>query len=285
MTVQFKATSMAVGLGLISAIAAASSAEAFTFNFDNGNWTHGNQTSVGWLDGATSGSTTVGGITLSVNSTVFGGAQANENNLRDTTSQGTIGFRLGNEQDTAIYRGGNLSAYQRLDFEFSTAVNLGDFIIGDIDTNDLATGFVDAVAVEGFNGSAGAIGTGLGAVYSFAQQTTLTTESIATENGEIDFVVRDVEQFGLQNSRSVDTDDAYISFDSPIRSFSIYYFNDALRKNGVESIAGNQAVNLFEGNGVSGFTATEAAPEPFSMIGGGLALALGGLARRRSKKG
>jgi hypothetical protein len=283
-------TSAAVGLGIMSSLVAIAPAQAFTFNFTQGNWTHtvNGQTvnSTGWLGGATSGSITVDGVTLSVNSTLYGTAETRDgrNLVEHTgTDSKTKGFSLSNLSKRDMYTGGNLTHYQRLDFSFSSAVNLSNFTIGDIDTAEVDKSFVDAVGAEGFVGSPGTAGTGLAALFSYANNTRLTTETVQTADGSINFAVRDVAQHGLDNSLSATQDEAYLSFASPIDSFSLYFFNDSFLKAPGSKPRADQghAVTMFGGTAAVPSTGV---PEPFSMVGGGIALALGGLARRRKNK-
>jgi hypothetical protein len=283
-------TSAALGLGIASSLVAIAPAEAFTFNFADGDWSHtvNGQTvnSTGWLGGATSGSITIDGITLSVTSSLSGTAETRDGrNLVEHTGEDskTKGFSLSNKSKRDIYSGGNLNSYQRLDFSFSSAVNLSNFVLGDIDAAAVDKSFVDAVGAEGFSGGPGAAGTGLAALFSYAENTRLKTETVQTADGSLNFAVRDVAKYGLANSLSASQDEAYLAFDGPIDSFSLYFFNDTFRKAGGSARADQgHAITMFGGTATP--PGATGAPEPFSIIGSGVALALGGMARRRNNK-
>lgn len=220
-----KALTSVLVLAFASACLPASAATTFSFITDV--WTNGANTQTGYLDGASSGTLTKDGITLSFQHSFAGAAVAATRNLTLDFGNPT-GFVFGTKNDSNDL-GGTLLNYQRWDFSFSEPVILSSLGLDDVDSDksDLSgtDGFRDAIAAEAFFSQApGTIGTGLDAIFVFTAGTGLSSGNIATGGGQsIPYAIS-----GPANNPN--NDPAFRTFlnfaDTPVTSFSIYSFSD-----------------------------------------------------------
>jgi len=260
---------LAVALALVSA---RTDAATTTFSFVNGPWTNGATTQTNYLDGATSGSMTKDGVTLTFTSTLVGTADAATRNLTYVPSANPTGFNFAT-QDDANDLDGSLLHYQRFDFSFSQAVVLLNLGIDDIDSDktdlEVGDGFRDAVAAEAFQGqNFGPMGSGIDADFSENLGSSLELGTIAAGSGQtLNYVLSGP----AGNPNNAPAYRAYLDFGTtPIQSFSIYVFSD--RDNA-------HRVSLFQS--MFQVEAVEVVPEPSSALLAFAALPL--LARRKRK--
>lgn len=266
-------TRLAPRLALVLALASAPlEAATTTFSFVGDVWTNGANTQTDYLDGATSGTLTKDGITLTFQSTLVGTADASTRNLTLVTSGNPTGFNLGT-QDDANDLDGTLLHYQRWDFSFSQPVVLLNLGIDDIDSDQdelgLAgtDGFRDAIAAEAFQGEViGSIGSGIDADFSQNLGSSLSLGVISAGSGQsLNYVLSGP----AGNPNNAPDYRAYVSFGTtPIQSFSIYAFSD--RDNA-------HRVSIFQS--LLQVQAAEVVPEPSTALLALAALPL--LARRR----
>ena len=125
-----------------------------TFSFINDVWTNGGNTQTGYLNGASAGTLTKAGLTMTFQSSFTGTAIAATRNLTLDNGNPT-GFVLGTNAD-ANNLSGILTNYQRWDFSFTQPVLINSLIIDDIDSDrdplPVVGGFRDAIAAEDVDG-------------------------------------------------------------------------------------------------------------------------------------
>lgn len=206
-------------------VAVAQPTQAAMVSFYDSLWDHGSGPQAGWSDGATSGTTSVGGVNVTVTSSAVGGSTPvngmHMSNIDDAPN--FVGFGLVQDPSEAN-NSGSLSNYLRLDVAFSRAVILDPVAITDIDRTmpffglvDVA-GYWDVVAVEGFVGGLGAVGTGLAAQYSLTgndleQISRYGLSALRAESGG--------------NGQQDPANQAEFDFGATeIRAFSLYYWNN-----------------------------------------------------------
>lgn len=240
---------------------------ATTFSFITDVWTNGSNTQTGYLNGATSGTLTKAGLTMTFQSSFAGDAIAATRNLTLDNGNPT-GFVLGTNDDPNDLNG-TLLNYQRWDFSFTQPVLINSLIIDDIDSdnpNALTTtnGFRDAIAAEGFaSQTPGTLGTGIDVEFEFENPTGLIPGVILAGSGQsVNYVISP----GANNPNNAPIHRAYLSFgDTPVSSFSIYSFSDRSQ---------SHRVTLFQG-----IIEVTTVPEPSAALLGLLGMGL--LARRR----
>jgi hypothetical protein len=253
---------------LILGLAAGPLGATTTFSFIDDTWTHGATTQTGYLDEATSGTLTKGGVTMSFQASLAGSGTAASRNL--TLDGGNpSGFVFGTQTD-ANDLGGTLLNYQRWDFSFSQPVLINSLILDDIDSDNpdplpSSGGFRDAIAGEGFSSQLpGTLGTGVDMSFTTNSPTDLIAGVIAAGNGQsLNYVIS-----GPDDNQNNDAPNrAYLSFGTtPVSSFSIYSFSDRPRAH---------RVTLFQG-----IVEVTAVPEPSTMALG----LLGGLCLLRRRR-
>jgi hypothetical protein len=260
---------LAVALALVTA---RTDAATTTFSFVSDVWTNGANTQTGYLDGATSGSVTKDGITMSFQSTFVGTSDPSTRNLTFEPQLNPTGFNMGSQDDENDLSGALLN-YQRWDFSFSQAVLLSELGIDDIDSDkeDLSAGdgFRDAIAAEAFQGqNFGPLGSGVDADFSEDLGESLSLGVISAGSGQtLNYVLSGP----AGNPNNAPAYRAYVSFgNTAVQSFSIYAFSD--RDNA-------HRVSLFES--LLRVEAVEVVPEPSSALLAFAALPL--LARRKRK--
>jgi len=257
----------------LALVSARTDAATTTFSFVSDVWTNGSTTQTGYLDGATSGSVTKDGITMTFQSTFVGTSDPASRNLTHVPYLNPKGFNMGSEDD-ANDLSGVLQNFQRWDFTFSRPVLLSEFGIDDIDS-DIAefsgsNGFRDAIAAEAFEGmNFGPLGSGVDADFSEDLGTSLSLGIISAGNGQtLNYVISGP----AGNPNNAPAYRAYVSFgDTAVQSFSIYAFSD--RENA-------HRVSLFQS--LLRVEAVEVVPEPSSALLAFAALPL--LARRKRKQ-
>ncbi|MEK7954119.1 hypothetical protein [Luteolibacter soli] len=257
---------LAVALALV---AARTDAATTSFSFVTDTWTNGATTQTGYKDGATSGSMTKDGVTLTFTSSLVGTADPATRNLTYVPSANPTGFNFAT-QDDANNLNGSLLHYQRYDFTFSQPVLLINLGIDDIDSDktDLSVGdgFRDAVAAEAFQGqNFGPMGSGYDADFSKNLGSSLTLGTIAAGSGQtLNYVLSGP----AGNPNNAPAYRAYFDFGThAIQSFSLYVFSDRDNAHRVSLFQ-----SLFE---------IQMVPEPSSALLGLAALPL--LMRRRRK--
>jgi hypothetical protein len=260
---------LAVALALVTARVEAATT---TFSFVTDSWTNGTSTQTGYLDGATSGTLTKDGITLTFSSSIAGTADPSTRNLSFVPYLNPKGFNLGTEDDANDLSGALLN-YQRFDFSFSQPVLLSSLGIDDIDADredlSIGDGFRDAIAAEAFQGhNFGPIGSGVDADFSENPGSSLSLGIISAGSGQtLNYVISGP----AGNPNNAPAHRAYVKFgNTPIQSFSIYAFSDRDNAHRVSLFQG-----LFEVHSVT------LVPEPSSALLAFAALPL--LARRRRK--
>ncbi len=261
---------LAVALALVTARVDAATTTTFSFVTDD--WTNGASTQTGYLDGATSGSVTKDGITLTFQSSFSGTADPSTRNLTLVPVLNPTGFNMGT-QDDANDLSGELLHFQRWDFSFSQPVLLRALGLDDIDADredlSIGDGFRDAIAAEAFEGqNFGPLGSGVDADFSQNLGSSLSLGIISAGSGQsLTYVISGP----AGNPNNAPDYRAYVSFgDTPIQSFSIYAFSD--RSNA-------HRVSLFQN--LLQVEAVEVVPEPTTALLALAALPL--LARRRRK--
>lgn len=238
-----------------------------TFSFINDVWTNGSNTQTGYLNGATTGSLTKAGMTMTFQSSFAGAAIAATRNLTLDNGNPT-GFVLGTNADPNNLNG-TLLNYQRWDFSFTQPVLINSLIIDDIDSdnnNPLPNtgGFRDAIAAEGFaSQTPGTLGSGVDVDFEFENPTGLIPGVILAGSGQsVNYVISPP----ATNPNNAPIHRAYLSFgNTPVSSFSIYSFSDRSQ---------SHRVTLFQG-----IIEVTAVPEPTAALLGLLGVAF--LARRR----
>ena len=239
-----------------------------TFSFISDVWTNGGNTQTGYLNGASTGTLTKAGLTMTFQSSYAGAGIAATRNLTLDNGNPT-GFVLGTNVDPNDL-GGILANYQRWDFSFTQPVLINSLIIDDIDSdnpNALTTpnGFRDAIAAEGFaSQTPGTLGTGVDVEFDFEDPTGLIPGIILAGSGQsVNYVISP----GTNNPNNAPVHRAYLSFgETPVSSFSIYSFSDRSQ---------SHRVTLFQGI----IDVTAVVPEPSAALLGLLGMGL--LARRR----
>ncbi|MFT3991555.1 MAG: PEP-CTERM sorting domain-containing protein [Luteolibacter sp.] len=164
-----------LGLLLTAFVTTSSSAAtSWSFSFLTSEWTHvlsdgSSVTTTGWGDDQySSGYTVINGITITASFTQAGTAVAHSNNGAIQESSNFTGLVFGNKSTSDQNLGDSLVNYGILTITFSEAVT-GGFTLGDIDTRNTTTsglGWRDALAAEAWNGTAGALGSGMEASYA-----------------------------------------------------------------------------------------------------------------------
>ena len=243
-------------------------------SFHTDTWTNGSTTQVGYKDGATSGSMTKDGITLTFTSSLVGTADPATRNLTYVPSANPTGFNFATQDDANnLGSGGSLLHYQRFDFSFSQPVLLINLGIDDIDSDKsdllVGDGFRDAVAAEAFQGqNFGPIGSGYDADFTQNLGSSLSLGTIAAGSGQtLNYVLSGP----AGNPNNAPDYRAYVNFgNQPIQSFSLYVFSD---RDNAHRISIFQSLFTVEG--------VEVVPEPSSALLGLAALPL--LMRRRRK--
>ncbi|WP_035609818.1 hypothetical protein [Haloferula sp. BvORR071] len=265
-----KITTLLVALATCAGLSSARATTTFSFITDT--WTNGATTQVGFKNGATSGTLTKDGITLSFQSSIVGTADPSTRNLTLDTTGNPRGFILGT-QDDANDLNGTLLNYQRWDFSFSSPVTLTTLGLDDVDSDQAdisgTHGFRDAMAAEAFASQLpGLIGSGLDAIFVFTPGTALSGGVIGTGNGQsIPYAISGP----AGNPNNAPAYRTYIDFgNTPISSFSIYAFSD--RDNA-------HRVSIFQGT--LEISPSTPLPEPGSAL---LALAALPLLGRRRRK-
>lgn len=260
--------------GLMAALALVSTRldAATTFSFVTDTWTNGPNTQTGYQNGATSGSITKDGITMTFQSTLSGDALAGSRNLSLVTSGNPTGFNIATKEDSNDLNGSLLN-YQRWDFSFSQPVILRSLGLDDVDSDKLdlsvGDGFRDAIAAEAFEGhSFGPIGSGVDADFTQNLGSSLSLHTIAAGSGQsLNYVLSGP----AGNPNNAPAYRAYLNFgDTAVQSFSIYSFSD---RDNVHRVSLFQSMFQVE--------AAEVVPEPSSALLGLAALPL--LLRRRRK--
>jgi len=163
--------------------AVATACASVTVDFANGTWDHSGSPSTGWDANETTGSTDV----------LYGPNNTPVTVTLTQSEQGFIGFpgtgqnsgSVGPDgiQIAAGFSGNSAGQtptnYVAWTFTFSSAVNIVDWTIGDIDGDSFG---LDAVAVEGWDTTPGAIGTGIDPTWNLGsnlqQQATTGTTSV-----------------------------------------------------------------------------------------------------------
>ena len=229
-----------------------------TISFDSSVWDNsdGNGPSLGWTDGEFVGTTVLTTATsmeqLAITSTEVGDGTYTEDHFSRIDENFFSGFAFQLDPGTTINTT-SFDNYARYDFEFSFPVQLDSFTLTDVDR--LNGAWYDVIAAEGFSTqTAGVVGSGFDANYSFEPNTNLETFT----------------QFGLLGARPTATsgnvlntpeNDVTFNFTEAIQSFSIYHWN----LTAVDSFANTQTIGI-RGNefDISLFGST-AIPEPGSI--------------------
>ena len=260
---------LAVALALVTAQAGAATT---TFSFVTDTWTNDASTQTGFLDGATSGTLTKDGVTLTFQSSFVGSADPGTRNLTFVPHLNPRGFNMATENDANDLTGA-LQHFQRWDFSFSQPVLLKNLAIDDIDADredlTIGDGFRDAIAAEAFEGeSFGPLGTGMDADFSQDLGASLGLGIISAGNGQtLNYVISGP----AGNPNNAPDYRAYVSFgDTPIQSFSIYAFSD---RDNVHRVSLFQSLLQVE--------AVSVVPEPSSAL---LAVAALPLLMRRKRE-
>ena len=237
-----------------------------TFSFINDVWTNGGNTQTGYLNGASAGTLTKAGLTMTFQSSFTGTAIAATRNLTLDNGNPT-GFVLGTNAD-ANNLSGILTNYQRWDFSFTQPVLINSLIIDDIDSDrdplPVVGGFRDAIGAEGFaSQTPGALGSGVDVEFDFENPTGLIPGIMLAGSGQsVNYVIAPA----ATNPNNAPIHRAYLTFgNTPVSSFSIYSFSDRSQ---------SHRVTLFQG-----IIDVTAVPEPASALLGLLGAGL--LARRR----
>ena len=243
-------------LFLLLGIFPANDLRADLVDFVNGVWDHsaagGSSANTGWDSSFSTGSTTVNGITVTLQSLTFGSATPSNRNLEFSPIGASTGLFFGNDGTTDL-NSGALTNYQEWRFTFSAPVENLDWAIFDIDSRSGGpSAWRDALAAETWTSTVGAIGDGVGVDWDLAGSE-LTTRSVF----ELDHISRNTELFGLDN---VNTDDlegrAGLSTNGSFSVFSLYVFND------LDSVGNHNVVT----EGTFSFNASTAVPEPASFM-------------------
>lgn len=213
---------------LLASSPSQSDAATTTFSFIADTWTNGASTQVGYKNGATSGTLTKDGVTMTFTSSFSGTADPATRNLTLDTTGNPTGFILGS-QDDANSLSGSLLHYQRWDFSFSQPVLLTNLGFDDVDsdkTNLTGTdGFRDAIAAEAFTSTTpGAIGSGIDGNFTLTSGTSLIPGVIAAGSGQsLNYVISGP----AGNPNNAPAYRAFVDFGSvAVTSFSIYSFSD-----------------------------------------------------------
>jgi hypothetical protein len=231
-----------------------------TFSFITDTWTNGSNTQVGYLNEATSGTLTKGGLTMEFKASFAGSGIAATRNLTLDNGNPT-GFVFGTRND-ANDLSGTLLNYQRWDFSFSQPVRINSLILDDIDSDNpnplpSSGGFRDAIAGEGFSSQLpGTLGTGIDMSFTTNSPSDLIAGVIAAGSGQsLNYVISGPGS----NPNNSPLHRAYLSFgDTPVSSFSLYSFSDRPQ---------SHRVTLFQG-----IIEVAAVPEPaaaaLGLLGG-----------------
>lgn len=279
---------IATVLALLAACMTADNARAEVISFETSTWDNGGGPSIGWTNGADTGTTTVlGTIGLTVTSSVVGTATEHSANL--SLNGGRFIIVQLPADSTNPSPPGTLSNYMRIDFEFTEAVVLDDLTLGDIDT--ATNSWWDVIAVEGFtSGGAGAVGSGTSADYTFSSGA--GPGFPVPDPGPDGTYLTEVTRFGLAavtpdtnyNGGFEPVHEATASFGSTaITAFSLYYWNDR-----PDYLSGtNQVINIvgnvFELSAAPG-GGPVAAPEPGTLGALCVGSLIGGVARYRKRR-
>jgi hypothetical protein len=206
-------------------LAVAQPARAEIVSFYNSQWDHGSGPQTGWSDGATTGTSTAGGVNVTVTASTHGSATPEPGmymaNVDDAPN--FAGFGVGQDSSNAN-NGSSLLNYVRLDFEFSQAVQIDSFTVTDIDRTSFLgvpglVGYWDVVAAEGFVDGLGSIGSGVAAEYALSGDTFLDEVNLYG----LSAVRADTGGNGQQDPEN----EAVFNFGSTsVTAFSIYYWNN-----------------------------------------------------------
>jgi hypothetical protein len=237
-------------------------------DWEDGIWTHGGPAQTGYGAGQASGSTSDGGVNVTVSYQAFGTAVLSHSGLGGAQPQVRADFN-GGVTDGALSLGiqsdrntGLLANYGLFTIVFSAPVNLLSFIVGDVDTSTTAgTPWQDYVAVAGRLGGAG----GTPRTTTYATSSTNTSQAYLGLNGVSGTAAA---------SNSSNAGEVGVSFSGTIDFLQIYYLQGPLA--GVA--AAQHGIYLPD----ISFSAATSVPEPgtFLLLGAGL-IALGLFGRRR----
>jgi len=228
-------------------------ANAELVSYDTSQWDHGSGPQVGWVDGEFSGTTTVlGNITLDVTSSQNGTAQYTADHASRIDETFFTGFAFQALPSTTVNTGVALTNYVRLDFSFSSPVNVVNYTLTDVDRTDGQ--WYDVIAAEAFTTTApGAVGAGIDPVYS-----TNTPSNIGF--GTIHGLAVSGPLNNTGNVQNTPENDIGIAFAEPVRSFSIYYWNLGTADSGATTQTIGTRDNLFEISAVP-----SSVPEPSAV--------------------
>ncbi len=214
----------------------AGTGNADTVSFDTSVWDHGSGPQMGWIDGQTSGTTTVLGRTLTVSSTAFGTATPTADHFTRIDESFFSGFAIQAIPNTTDQNGATLTNFLRIDLSFSAPIRLDEFTLTDVDRTDGQ--WYDVIAAEAFTTTAvGAVGTGTSANYVGGSNIGFGTVAGLSAAGPLG---------ATGNVLNTPENDIDISFDSELSSFSIYYWNLNTANNGAATQTIGIRGNAFE---------------------------------------
>ncbi len=163
--------------------------QAEIVSFDTSSRDHGSGSQIGWNDGEFSGTTTVlGNNTLTITTSAITTAAYTANHFHRINQSYFTGFAFQLDPETSGNYVNSLVNFNRVDFSFSSGVNLDSFTLTDVDrTNNR---WSDVFVGEGFTTSTpGAVGTGISADYAFQPVNNLTTMTTRRQLRRLEFEV------------------------------------------------------------------------------------------------